>query len=117
MLRRQFARVRLQLHRDEPAIVVISVPNGRGLFPVTTVRIQGERKVLMPAIGIRIRRDGRAEQSEPQHITLAVIPVFQIIDQRESFFSVTEVGPAQGWDFELRLPAAVIARGWSLDLP
>src|SRR5215470_7985757 len=67
----------------------------------------------MTLIGVRIGPFRRAQQREPQHISLGIVSVFAIIQQTESMCSVGNVSPAIRWNLELCLLGRCVTGCWT----
>ncbi|MNP28999.1 hypothetical protein D3C76_1220040 [compost metagenome] len=70
----------------------------RGLYraafgPMPLMRIQGIRKFMLAAIGLRIRVSCRFQQRQANHIVLDVMAVFAIIQQTDPIPVLRQIDP------------------------
>ncbi len=86
--------VRLHLHGLQSVVEIVTVADGHRLLPVAGVRIEAIEEVMVAAVCIRIRPDGRAEQRQPQQIPDAVVSKFRLVDQAEAVLRVARDRPS-----------------------
>src|SRR3982751_3379782 len=103
------------LERSERVVKFVSAPGGEGLFPVSSVRVEGIRELMMAPVCFGIRPSRGTKQREPQHAGFGVVSVFRFIDQAQPVETVPEIGPTQRWNLELRCLPAVVASSGTLD--
>ena len=75
-------------HRNERLVELRCGPHGQSPSPVTGMRIEGIRELVLADIGAGIRGIARPEQRQPDGLALGAVTVLAVVEDRKAVLSV-----------------------------